>query len=71
PISSTGIQVHARTPDFPQKGWSIEEGLLDQDHCYAVAAQTNIAGDGQMMDGSGIKRLNWAELLKDAAPYPN
>ncbi|KAF9353807.1 hypothetical protein BGX26_008420 [Mortierella sp. AD094] len=71
PITSTGVQVHARTPDFPEHGWSIEEGLLDQDHCYAIAVQTDMVGGDPMMDGSGIKRFGWAELLKNAAPYPN
>ncbi|KAF9206067.1 hypothetical protein BGZ49_003100, partial [Haplosporangium sp. Z 27] len=71
PISSTTMQVHAPTSDFPEEGWSIEEALLDQDHCYAIAAHTDIVGSEPLMDGSPITHLNWKKLLKSAAPYPN
>ncbi|KAF9921858.1 hypothetical protein FBU30_008078 [Linnemannia zychae] len=70
PILSTRIQVHDPPPELPEEGWSFEEALLDDEHCYAVAAQSEMEGSGPIMDGSEIKRLDWKELLKDAVPYP-
>ncbi|KAF9901633.1 hypothetical protein BX616_002197 [Lobosporangium transversale] len=71
PIHSTTMQVHSPTPDFPGDGWSFEEALLDDEHCYAVAAHSSDVDDSEsLMDGSEIKRLDWRELLKDAVPYP-
>ncbi|KAK3841398.1 MAG: 4'-phosphopantetheinyl transferase superfamily [Linnemannia gamsii] len=70
PTLSTRIQVHEPSPEFPEEGWSFEEALLDADHCYAIAAQSEMEGSGHIMDGSEISRLNWKELLKDAIPYP-
>ncbi|KAG0078283.1 hypothetical protein BGZ90_005555, partial [Linnemannia elongata] len=70
PTLSTRLQVHEPSPEFPEEGWSFEEALLDADHCYAIAAQSEMEGSGPIMDGSEIKRLDWKELLKDAVPYP-
>ncbi|KAF9149275.1 hypothetical protein BG015_008939 [Linnemannia schmuckeri] len=70
PTLSTRIQVHEPSIEFPEEGWSFEEALLDADHCYAIAAQSEMEGSGSIMDGSEIKRLDWKELLKDAVPYP-
>ncbi|KAI1320015.1 hypothetical protein EDD11_002346 [Mortierella claussenii] len=69
-ILSTTMRVYQPTPDFPEEGWSFEEGLLDQDHCYAIAAHTEMEDAKPMMDGTGIRRFDWQELLKDAVPYP-
>ncbi|KAF9091282.1 hypothetical protein BGX29_007813 [Mortierella sp. GBA35] len=70
PTLSTRIQVYEPSPEFPEEGWLFEEALLDPDHCYAIAAQTEMEGSGSIMDGSEIRRLDWKELLKDAVPYP-
>ncbi|KAF9323252.1 hypothetical protein BG006_001628, partial [Podila minutissima] len=71
PILSTSIEVHEPTPELlPEKGWSFEEALLDSDHCYAIAAQTETEALGSVLDGSEIVRLNWEQLLKDAVPTP-
>ncbi|KAF9111649.1 hypothetical protein BGX27_004629 [Mortierella sp. AM989] len=67
PIHSTVIEVHEPKPDLPEEGWSFEEALLDEDHCYAIAAQSE---EKTILDGTGIKRLDWGELLKDAVPFP-
>ncbi|KAF9906338.1 hypothetical protein EC991_000739 [Linnemannia zychae] len=71
PTLSTRIVIHEPTPEFPEEGWSFEEALLDAEHCYAIAAQSEMEGSGPIMDGSEIKRLDWKELLKDAVPYPS
>ncbi|KAG0286741.1 hypothetical protein BGZ96_009208 [Linnemannia gamsii] len=71
PTLSTRIQVYEPSPEFPEEGWSFEEALLDAEHCYAIAAQSEMEGCGPIMDGSEIKRLDWKELLKDAIPYPS
>ncbi|KAF9355597.1 hypothetical protein BGX26_006374 [Mortierella sp. AD094] len=68
PIHSTVIEVHESKPELPEEGWSFEEALLDEDHCYAIAAQSDM--EKTILDGSEIKRLDWKELLKDAVPYP-
>ncbi|KAF9123807.1 hypothetical protein BGW39_008681 [Mortierella sp. 14UC] len=79
PILSTVIGVHEPKPEeLSEKGWSFEEALLDSDHCYAIAAQTEntTSEDGSssasspVLDGSEIRRFDWKELLKDAVPYP-
>ncbi|KAF9272824.1 hypothetical protein BGZ68_002055 [Mortierella alpina] len=70
PTLTTVMQVHEPSPEFPEEGWSFEEALLDPDHCYAIAAQTEMEGAGPVMDGSQITRLTWKELLQDAVPYP-
>ncbi|KAF9433429.1 hypothetical protein BGZ76_009477 [Entomortierella beljakovae] len=69
PIHSTIVEVHKPKPELPEEGWSFEEALLDEDHCYAIAAQSDM--DKTILDGSEIKRLDWKELLKDAIPYPS
>ncbi|KAF9103587.1 hypothetical protein BGX27_010507, partial [Mortierella sp. AM989] len=69
PILSTKMQVHEPTSNFPEEGWWFEEALLDEDHCYAIAAQAEMVGGGSLMDGSQINKLNWKELLKNAIPY--
>ncbi|KAF9371704.1 hypothetical protein BGX21_005034 [Mortierella sp. AD011] len=40
PIHSTVIEVHESKPELPEEGWSFEEALLDENHCYAIAAQS-------------------------------
>ncbi|KAF9313390.1 hypothetical protein BG003_005254 [Podila horticola] len=70
PILSTTVQVHETTPEFSEEGWSFEEGLLDQDHCYAIAMQSEMVGFGSISDGSEMQRLDWKTLLKDAVPFP-
>ncbi|KAF9428235.1 hypothetical protein BGZ94_002992 [Podila epigama] len=70
PIWSTTIHVHKPTPGFPEDGWAFEEALLDQDHCYAIAVQSDMCGTGPISDGSEMKRLDWKTLLKDAVPFP-
>ncbi|KAK3830011.1 MAG: hypothetical protein J3R72DRAFT_456242 [Linnemannia gamsii] len=79
PILSTVIGVHEPKPEeLSEEGWSFEEALLDADHCYAIAAQTEMttSEDGSstasspVLDGSEIRRFDWKELLKDAVPYP-
>ncbi|KAG0324403.1 hypothetical protein BG004_003476 [Podila humilis] len=74
PIISTSIEVHEPSPDLlPEEGWSFEEALLDSDHCYAIAAQTETAAgapSGTVLDGTEILRLDWEQLLKDAVPMP-
>ncbi|KAG0055185.1 hypothetical protein BGZ83_009361 [Gryganskiella cystojenkinii] len=71
PILSTRIEVHEPSPNFPEEGWSFEEALLDDNHCYAIAAQTEMEGAGAVMDGSLVKQFDWNELLKNAVPYPS
>lgn len=44
--------------------------MLDDKHCYAIAAHTEMEGAGSVMDGSRLKQFDWNELLKDAVPYP-
>ncbi|OAQ33333.1 hypothetical protein K457DRAFT_29253 [Linnemannia elongata AG-77] len=74
PILSTVIGVHEPKPELlSEEGWSFEEALLDSDHCYAIAAQTETEDGGSssaILDGSEIRRFDWKELLKDAVPYP-
>ncbi|KAG0026501.1 hypothetical protein BGZ82_009446 [Podila clonocystis] len=70
PILSTSIEVHEPTLELPEEGWSFEEALLDSDHCYAIAAQTETEAPGSVLDGSEILRLDWKQLLKDAVPTP-
>ncbi|KAF9385924.1 hypothetical protein CPC16_007789 [Podila verticillata] len=71
PILSTVIEVHEPTSELlPEEGWSFEEALLDSDHCYAIAAQTEADASGSVLDGSEIQRLDWEQLLKDAVPAP-
>ncbi|KAF8941008.1 hypothetical protein BGZ47_007518 [Haplosporangium gracile] len=74
PILSTVIGVHEPKPELlSEDGWSFEEALLDSDHCYAIAAQTETEDGGSstaILDGSEIRRFDWKELLKDAVPYP-
>ncbi|KAF9576498.1 hypothetical protein EC968_007976 [Mortierella alpina] len=72
PILSTVVEVHEPKPEIlPEEGWSFEEALLDEDHCYAIAAQTEPEVDAaSILDGSEIRRFDWKELLKDAVPYP-
>ncbi|KAF9159038.1 hypothetical protein BGX20_003135, partial [Mortierella sp. AD010] len=64
PIHSTVIEVHESKPELPEEGWSFEEALLDENHCYAIAAQS--VAEKTIFDGSEIRRLDWKELLKDA-----
>ncbi|KAG0198218.1 hypothetical protein BGX28_008331 [Mortierella sp. GBA30] len=70
PTLTTTMEVHEPSSEFPAQGWSFEEALLDQDHCYAIAAHKDVAKDS-VMDGSQITKLDWNELLKNAVPYPN
>ncbi|KAF9080131.1 hypothetical protein BGX23_002609, partial [Mortierella sp. AD031] len=80
PILSTVIGVHEPKPELlSEEGWSFEEALLDSDHCYAIAAQTQAetavegstpSPSASILDGSEIRRFDWKELLKDAVPYP-
>ncbi|KAG0034719.1 hypothetical protein BGZ81_003417 [Podila clonocystis] len=70
PILSTTVHVHETTPEFSEESWSFEEALLDQDHCYAIAMQSEMVGCGSISDGSEIQRLDWKTLLKDAVPIP-
>ncbi|KAG0203996.1 hypothetical protein BGX28_003924 [Mortierella sp. GBA30] len=72
PILSTVVEVHNSKPQvLPDESWSVEEALLDSDHCYAIAAQAEPEIDvGSILDGSEIRRFDWKELLKDAVPYP-
>ncbi|KAF8953268.1 hypothetical protein BGZ52_000331 [Haplosporangium bisporale] len=70
PIMSTTVQVHEITPEFSKEGWTFEEALLDQDHCYAIAMQSEMVGCGSISDGSEMQRLDWTTLLKDAVPLP-
>ncbi|KAF9438559.1 hypothetical protein BGZ76_006941 [Entomortierella beljakovae] len=70
PILSTEIVVHVPSEELPRDVWTIEEALLDEEHCYAVAVHTE-STNNSLLDGSLIIRLDWKELLKDAVPYPN
>ncbi|KAF9407012.1 hypothetical protein BGZ94_002865 [Podila epigama] len=71
PILSTMVEVHEPTPELlPEEAWSFEEALLDSEHCYAIAAQTEMEGAGAIMDGTEIRRLTWDQLLKDAVSTP-
>ncbi|KAI7826092.1 4'-phosphopantetheinyl transferase superfamily [Gamsiella multidivaricata] len=73
PTLSTRMDVYVPSDLLPREGWFFEEALLDQDHCYAIAALTDTpesVEQGSVMDGSVITRLDWKELLKDAVPYP-
>ncbi|KAF9338047.1 hypothetical protein BG006_000036 [Podila minutissima] len=70
PILSTTVQIHEATPEFSEEGWSFEEALLDQNHCYAIAIQSEMAGCGSTSDGSEMQRLDWKTLLKDAVQIP-
>ncbi|KAG0357468.1 hypothetical protein BG005_003496 [Podila minutissima] len=70
PILSTTVQVREATPEFSEEGWSFEEALLDKDHCYAIAIQSEMAGCGSISDGSEMQRLDWKTLLKDAVQIP-
>ncbi|KAF9995488.1 hypothetical protein BGZ80_011800 [Entomortierella chlamydospora] len=69
PIHSTVIEVRESKPGLPEEGWSFEEALLDENHRYAIAAQS--VAEKTIFDGSEIRRLDWKELLKDAVPYPD
>ncbi|KAF8918018.1 hypothetical protein BGZ58_004952 [Dissophora ornata] len=73
PIHSTEIEVLEHSLKLPSEGWYFEEALLDDNHCYAIAAQTTemMEKDGPIMDGPTIRRFDWKELLKDAVAYPN
>ncbi|KAG0227359.1 4'-phosphopantetheinyl transferase superfamily [Mortierella sp. GBAus27b] len=75
PVTSTTMRVYEQTDDLTEEGWAFEEALLDDDHCYAIAAyagRNGITEDAKsILDGSEIKRLDWKDLLQDAEPYPN
>lgn len=62
--------VHETTPEFSEEGWTFEEALLDQDHCYAIAMQSEMSDCESISDGSEMQRLDWKTLLKDAVPLP-
>ncbi|KAF9987577.1 hypothetical protein BGZ65_003009 [Modicella reniformis] len=73
PVTSTKMRVHRATEDLNEQGWTFEEALLDDNHCYAIAAHrpgTDTEGGESILDGSKIQRLDWKELLKDARKYP-
>ncbi|KAF9583497.1 hypothetical protein BGW38_009342, partial [Lunasporangiospora selenospora] len=70
PVLTTRMHANDSTLEVQEDGWTFEEALLDENHCYAIAAQTEMEGAGPAMDGTEIQRLDWKELLKDAVPYP-
>ncbi|KAG0252677.1 hypothetical protein BG011_006857 [Mortierella polycephala] len=66
--------IEAQEPKPEQlsgKCWSFEEALLDPEHCYTIAAQTDMEDvtTGSILDGSEVHRFDWKELLKNAVPY--
>ncbi|KAF9352185.1 hypothetical protein BGX34_000131 [Mortierella sp. NVP85] len=75
PITSTKMRVYEPSDNFKEEGWVFEEALLDDNHCYAIAAhlgtEEEVENGESIMNGSEIQRLGWQELLQDAKPYPH
>ncbi|KAF9978567.1 hypothetical protein BGZ73_001740 [Actinomortierella ambigua] len=73
PKMSTSMQVLVPQPELTEEGWSFEEALLDDNHCYAIAIQNEMQGGAPSTDAENakIQQLDWKELLKHAVPYPS
>ncbi|KAG0243597.1 hypothetical protein BGW41_001808 [Actinomortierella wolfii] len=73
PKMSTTMQIVQPLDDLTEEGWTLEEALLDEKHCYAIAIHNEMQGSAPATDPESlkVKHLDWKELLKHAVPYPS
>ncbi|KAG0248430.1 hypothetical protein BG011_000094, partial [Mortierella polycephala] len=70
PILTTTLRILEPSSMHLKDGWCFEEALLDNDHCYAIAARVETEDNDSVMDGTEIMQFDWQRLLRDAVPYP-
>ncbi|KAF9188953.1 hypothetical protein BGZ51_000201 [Haplosporangium sp. Z 767] len=70
PILTTTLRVLEPSSIQLEDNWCFEEALLDNNHCYAIAARVETGSNDSVMDGTKIMQFDWQRLLRDAVPYP-